>query len=80
MHGIIKAIRKGRIAILTNDGYTIADIEYGEANIEDVVTGALDDHGNAALINTTTGDSLDVYIEAIYATASSAGMLLKAKR
>jgi hypothetical protein len=76
MKGIIKGIQQDRIAILTDYGYTVADVQDGEANINDVVFGNLDDHGDAVLKNHTTGHTLSVYIEAIQASAEIArGML-----
>jgi hypothetical protein len=76
MKGIIKGIQRNRIAIFTDYGYTVADVQSGEVNINDVVFGNLDDHGDAELKNQTTGHTLSVYIEAIQASAEIArGML-----
>lgn len=79
MKGIVSGhnAQRTRYAIQTDLGYTVADIEDGELNINDVVSGNLDDHGEASLLNHTTGASATVYVEAIQATESAARTLLQ---
>lgn len=79
MKGIIRGhnTQCTRYAILTDPGYTIADLEEGELNINDVVTGNLNDHGEVSLLNHTTGARATVYVEAIQATESNARTLLQ---
>jgi hypothetical protein len=69
MKGIVKYINKkmNRVAVLTELGYTVFDIHQGEVNMNDEITGNLDDHGSHNLVDQTTGHTLRVYIEAIQA-------------
>ncbi|MGZ8252509.1 MAG: hypothetical protein ACXW1P_08390 [Methylophilaceae bacterium] len=78
MQGTVKGLSKNkqRIAVLTDYGYTVFDINDGEASINDQICGNLDDHGSQDLTNQTTGHKLSVYIEAIQATPASAQSLL----
>jgi hypothetical protein len=78
MNGTISAAnqRRQRYAINTSTGYTIADLIDGELNINNEVAGTLDEHGDTTLRNLTTGDMVDVRIEAFYATQQSAAQLL----
>lgn len=79
MKGLVKFINKStdRIAVLTDDGYTVFDIEDGEVNMGDVISGNLNDHGSQNLIDQTKGHTLRVYIEAIQADAISVQSLLR---
>lgn len=81
MNGIVKGIsrNKHRIAVLTDYGYTVFDIEEGEASMGDVISGNLGAHGAQDLTNQTTGQRLCVYIEAIEATLISAQSLIAHK-
>ena len=78
MQGIVQGLSRNRqrVAVLTDSGYTVFDIEHGEASIGDVITGNLDDHGSQDLTNQTTKQTLSVNIDAIQATAESAQYLL----
>ncbi|UNU87539.1 hypothetical protein [Aeromonas dhakensis] len=78
MFGIVKGLsrNKQRVAVLTDYGYTIFDIEDGEVSIGDEITGNLDDHGSQDLTNQTTRQQLLAYIEAIQVTPSAAQNLL----
>ena len=78
MQGIVKGLSKNnqRVAVVTDYGYTVFDIEHGEASLNDVIIGNLDDHGSHDLANQTTGHRLSVYIEAIQASKESAQSLL----
>jgi len=79
MKGIVQGWSKNRhrIAVLTDNGYVVFDIEYGEAFIGDIITGNLDDHGRQVLTNQTTLESLFVCIEAIHASKECAESLLR---
>ena len=66
-----------RLAVLTEYGYTVFDIESGNASVYDVLTGNLDDHGSQVLTNQTTGQQMHVYIEAIQASKAAAESLLR---
>lgn len=78
MRGIVKGLSKNkqRVAVITDEGYTVFDTDAGEASIGDVINGSLDDHGQQDLTNQTTGRRLSVYIEAIQATPECAQSLL----
>lgn len=78
MQGIVKGLSKNqqRVSVVTDCGYTVFDIEHGEASLNDVIIGNLDDHGSHDLTNQTTGHKLSVYIEAIQASKESAQSLL----
>lgn len=77
-NGTVRAVnqRRQRYAIETADGYTIADLIDGELNINDEVSGTLDEHGDTTLRNLTTEDRVEVRIEVFYATHQSAAQLL----
>lgn len=78
MKGVVKGISadRQRIAVLTEYGYTVFDIEDGSVEINDVISGYLDEHGSQALSNQTSGRKLYVYIEAIGASQESCLSLL----
>ncbi|HMM74861.1 MAG TPA: hypothetical protein PJ986_04065 [Gammaproteobacteria bacterium] len=57
-------------------GFTVFDVVSGEINVGDFVSGPLNDHGDAVLKNLTTGERIEVYVEAIQATQSAARDLL----
>ena len=78
MQGIVKGLSKNRqrVAVQTDEGYTVFDIRDGEVAIGDQISGDLDEHGLQDLANQTTGHRLSVYIEAIQATTSGAESLL----
>lgn len=78
MQGIVKGFsrNKQRVAVLTDEGYTVFDINDGEVSIDDLITGVLDDHGSQDLTNQTTKQKISVYIEATQATPTSAQSLL----
>lgn len=81
MQGVVKGLSKNaqRVAVLTPEGYTVFDIHDGEVCMNDVITGALDDHGSQDLTNQTTRQKLSVYVEAIQATPAAARSLLSHK-
>lgn len=78
MKGIAQYVssNRQRVAALTDEGYTVFDIEDGEVNPHDVLSGCLDDHGSTVLSNQTTGQKVHVYIEAIQASQASADHLV----
>ena len=78
MQGIVKGVSAShhRIAVLTDEGYAILDLDDGEARMNDTITGVLDDHGDQEVTNTTTGHRLSVTIVAIQATRTAAQSLL----
>ena len=65
--------------MLTDLGYTVFDIISGEVEIDDVITGPLDEHGHQDLTNLKTRRTLSVYIEAIQATPTAARSLLESR-
>lgn len=69
--------RLPRYAIKTDYGYTVVDVEDGSLNLRDEVAGALDDHGHTTLLNESTGEPVEVCVEAIQATAEAANQLLR---
>ena len=80
MKGIVQGYSRNRqrVAVLTDYGYTVFDMDHGEVSLGDAITGNLDDHGSMVLLNETTGHKLSVCIEAIQATKSAAESLLQA--
>lgn len=78
MQSTVKGLsaNRQRAAVLTDEGFTVFDIEDGEVSMGDVLSGCLDDHGSTVLSNRTTGHKVDVYIEAIQATPEFARSLL----
>ncbi len=78
MQGTVKGLSSNqqRAAVLTDDGFTVFDIEDGEVAMGDRLSGCLDEHGSTVLSNRTSGHKVDVYIEAIQATPEFAQTLL----
>lgn len=68
-----------RYAIRTDDGFAIVDVLVGELRIGDSVRGALDNNGMAMLINRTTGELVEVAVEAVHASQDAAESLLRSK-
>ena len=79
MKGVVHGISRNgvRCSALTDYGFTVFDITSGETFVGDVIIGNLDDHGDANLVSESTGQTIDVYIEAIQATRESAQHLLE---
>ncbi len=79
MKGVVSGINKRilRVAVLTEDGYTVFDADDGEFAIGDVIFGDLGNHGEADLKMESTGETISVYIEAIQATKDNAASLLR---
>ena len=77
--GVVKGLsaNRRRVAVLTDDGYTVFDIESGEPPLRGhTISGALNEHGSTVLTNETTGQTTDACVEAIHATRESALSLL----
>lgn len=79
MQGVVKGIfRCGiRVAVLTDYGYTVFDIYFGETFFGDVLNGNLDEHRSVNLKSLKTGETLDVFIGAIHATRDATLELLQ---
>jgi hypothetical protein len=76
--GVVRMRNKDLVAIETDHGYTVFDIEDGsEVDVGDIITGRLDNHGSETVNNATKKQTLSVYIEAIRATQRSAVSLLQ---
>lgn len=67
----------GRWAIRTERGFVVVDLIDGEFEIQDAVTGDLENHGLVVLINRRTEEPVEVCIEAIDATLEGARALLR---
>lgn len=65
-----------RVAVLTEYGYTVFDIEHGSVSIGDAISGDLNIHGGVTLFNETKKEQLAVFVEAIQATKQYALNLL----
>jgi len=68
-----------RYAVRTDHGYSVVDVEDGEVSIHDVVFGALEDHGQVVLTNRTTGEEVEVCVEAVHASREAAEALLRSR-
>jgi|GEM_PF-3256681 len=77
MKGIVKCMsaNKIRVAVLTEYGYTVFDVEGGEIEYGNIITGSLDEHGFQVVTNESTGRKASVYIEAVQASPKSAQAL-----
>lgn len=71
--------RLPRYAIRTAHGYAVVDVEVGELAVHDQVNGTLEDHGQVVLINRTTGENVEVCVEAVHANRATAEALLQSK-
>ena len=76
--GIVKGAnhQRGWYMIQTAYGFTVAELIQGELNIHDHLYGDLDNHGEAYIQNVTSGEHVELYIEAIQATLQHAQSLL----
>lgn len=74
--GVVCDVNKHRAAAMTDDGYTIFDIEEGEVQIGDTVLGDLHAHGSREVFNVTKDQALFIFIEAKKITHESAQYLL----
>lgn len=68
-----------RFAVRTEYGYTVVDVEVGELRVHDQVVGELDEHGQTTLLNETTGEDVEVCVEAIQASRDAAASLLRSR-
>ncbi|MBX9754664.1 MAG: hypothetical protein K2X80_07920 [Pseudomonadaceae bacterium] len=68
-----------RFAIRTDCGYSVVDVEVGQRRMHDQVAGELDGHGQTTLQNETTGEDVEVCVEAIQATREGAASLLRSR-
>ena len=77
MKGIVKSMsaNKMRVAVLTEYGYTVFDVDDGNFTEGDIVSGSLDDHGFQVVTNESTGRKESVYIEAVQASSKSASVI-----
>lgn len=78
MQGTVVGLSKHRlrIAVLTDNGYTVFDADEPAFEIGQIVTGALDDHGETQVTIQGTRQTLSVYIEATQAGPESVQSLL----
>lgn len=72
--------RKGLVAILTeNNSFTIAEVlEMTLPELGDIVQGDLESLGGETLYNVTRKETIEVFIQDIYADINHARMLLQA--
>ena len=77
--GIVNGINQhiGRYSIWTDYGYVVADLVDGEIHHRDVLYGCLDEHGSVVVLNQTTGEHVELYLEAIQASEANARHLLQ---
>lgn len=78
MDGTVRLVNKSiqRFGVVTEYGITVFDLQSGELDINQVVSGNLDDLGDQRLLNQTTGAPLSAYVEAIQADAQTARNLV----
>jgi hypothetical protein len=79
MKGIVRFISTNRIrvAVQTEYGYTVFDVEDGEFTEGDIVSGNLDDHGGQVVANESKRQRAFVCIEAVQADLVSAQSLCR---
>ncbi len=79
--GIVHAVnpRIGRIAVLTEQGYTVVDLIDGDARPQHRLAGQLQECGLVCLSNRTTGEPVEAVIEAVHASRSFASSLLRSR-
>lgn len=68
-----------RFAVHTDYGYSVVDVESGVLRVHDQVVGELDEHGQCTLLNETTGEDVEVCVEAIQASRDAAASLLRSR-
>ena len=66
-----------RVAIVTDWGYTVADICAGELKLKDIVEGDVETVGSSTWVNLSTGKPVTVNITHVQATKVSASRLLE---
>ena len=68
-----------RFAVRTDHGYSVVDVQEGELSLHDQVTGMLEDHGLVVLTNRTTGEDVEVCVEAVHASREAVEALLRSR-
>lgn len=69
--------RKGFVAVQTDDGITIFELLGGyEVSVGDHIRGDFDTHGGETYFNLTSGEEMDVYVQAIHCTPQNAKRLM----
>jgi hypothetical protein len=69
--------RKGFVAVETDDGITVFELLGGyEVGVGDNIRGDFDTHGGETYFNLTSGEEMDVYVQAIHCTPQNAKRLM----
>ena len=71
--------RLPRFAVNTAEGFSIVDVMIGQLKVGDHVSGNLWELGGAVLTNHTSGDIVEVFVEATHASRASAESLLQSR-
>ncbi|WKN23945.1 hypothetical protein [Azotobacter vinelandii] len=69
-----------RYAIQTEEGYVVVDVESGDLAFQHVVIGersAIEEYGHTTMLNHSTGETVEVFVEAVKATREFAIRLLR---
>lgn len=71
--------RLPRFAVTTPEGFSIVDVVIGELSVGDQVRGNLWTLGATLLENDTTGEIVEVFVEAVHASRAAAESLLRSR-
>lgn len=70
-------IKKGFVAISTDDGITVFELLGGyDVEVGDVISGNLDALGGETFNNETQSEEMDVYVQGVHCTESNAKHLM----
>ena len=76
-HVIALNLRKGFVAVQTEGGITIFELIGGyEVSLGDSIRGNFEAHGGETYFNATTGEEMDVYVQAIYCSPRVARQMM----
>ena len=79
MEGIVRLVSEetGLFAVETNDGFTVFDTEdIAEIGLGDVMVGNLASPTCESVLNTSTGERIDIYVREIVTTLTDAQGIL----
>ena len=80
MKGTVQFVnpRRGTFAVTTSDGFTVVEVlDTIEVEVDDEVTGKLDEHGSVTLRHVASGEEFDAFVQAVGESEARARALLQ---